>query len=165
MSRQSELYDRVAHEASAQVIRRYSTSFGLATRLLGAGVRERIEDVYALVRVADEIVDGVAEEAHLDRAAVEESLDAFEAETERALASGYSANLVIHAFARTARAAGFGTELTGPFFASMRADLRETVHTPESFESYVYGSAETSPASGAARKTCRHISPTTSAEP
>ncbi|MCJ1698946.1 phytoene desaturase family protein [Rathayibacter festucae] len=142
MSRQSELYDRVAHEASAQVIRRYSTSFGLATRLLGAGVRERVEDVYALVRVADEIVDGVAEEAHLDRAAVEESLDAFEAETERALASGYSANLVIHAFVRTARATGFGTELTAPFFASMRADLRETVHTPESFESYVYGSAE-----------------------
>ncbi|MWV57627.1 phytoene desaturase family protein [Rathayibacter sp. VKM Ac-2754] len=142
MSRQSELYDRVAHEASAQVIRRYSTSFGLATRLLGPGVRERVEDVYALVRVADEIVDGVAEEARLDRAAVEEALDAFEAETERALETGYSANLVIHAFARTARATGFGTELTAPFFASMRADLRETEHTPESFEAYVYGSAE-----------------------
>ncbi|PPF29321.1 MULTISPECIES: phytoene desaturase family protein [unclassified Rathayibacter] len=142
MSRQSELYDRVAHESSAQVIRRYSTSFGLATRLLAPGVRERVEDVYALVRVADEIVDGVAAEARLDRAAVEESLDAFEAETERALASGYSSNLVIHAFARTARATGFGTELTRPFFASMRADLRETEHTPESFEAYVYGSAE-----------------------
>ncbi|QHC67719.1 phytoene desaturase [Rathayibacter sp. VKM Ac-2759] len=142
MSRQSELYDRVAHEASAQVIRRYSTSFGLATRLLGPGVRERVEDVYALVRVADEIVDGVAEEARLDRAAVEEALDSFEAETERALASGYSANLVIHAFATTARATGIGTELTAPFFASMRADLRETEHTAESFEAYVYGSAE-----------------------
>lgn len=142
MSRQSELYDRVAHEASAQVIRRYSTSFGLATRLLGHGVRERVEDVYALVRVADEIVDGVAEEARLDRAAVEEALDAFEAETERALGTGYSSNLVVHAFARTARATGFGSELTRPFFASMRADLRETEHTPESFEAYVYGSAE-----------------------
>lgn len=142
MSRQSELYDRVAHEASAQVIRRYSTSFGLATRLLGPGVRERIEDVYALVRVADEIVDGVAAAAALDRAAVEEALDAFEDETERALATGYSANLVVHAFARTARASGFGSELTRPFFASMRADLRETEHTPESFEAYVYGSAE-----------------------
>ncbi|PTL72817.1 phytoene desaturase [Rathayibacter caricis DSM 15933] len=142
MTRQSELYDRVAHEASAQVIRSYSTSFGLATRLLGRGVRERVEDVYALVRVADEIVDGVAEAAELDRAAVEEALDAFEAETDRALDSGYSSNLVVHAFARTARATGFGTELTRPFFASMRADLRETVHTPESFERYVYGSAE-----------------------
>ncbi|OOB89666.1 phytoene/squalene synthase family protein, partial [Rathayibacter sp. VKM Ac-2630] len=142
MTRQSELYDRVAHEASAQVIRSYSTSFGLATRLLGRGVRERVEDVYALVRVADEIVDGVAEAADLDRSAVEEALDAFEAETDRALDSGYSSNLVVHAFARTARATGFGTELTRPFFASMRADLRETVHTPESFERYVYGSAE-----------------------
>ncbi|MBF4461407.1 MULTISPECIES: phytoene desaturase family protein [unclassified Rathayibacter] len=142
MSRQSELYDRVAHESSARVIRRYSTSFGLATRLLAAGVRERVEDVYALVRVADEIVDGVAEEARLDREAVEEALDAFEAETERALATGYSSNLVIHAFAKTARATGIDAELTRPFFASMRADLRETVHTPESFEAYVYGSAE-----------------------
>ncbi|PPI56539.1 phytoene desaturase family protein [Rathayibacter toxicus] len=142
MNRQSQLYDRVAHEASARVIRRYSTSFCLATRLLAPGVRERVEDVYALVRIADEIVDGVAEEARLPRAAVEEALDAFEAETERALDTGYSSNLVIHAFARTARATGISMELTRPFFASMRVDLHESVHTPESFERYVYGSAE-----------------------
>jgi phytoene/squalene synthetase len=49
---------------------------------------------------------------------------------------------VVHAFARTARAAGFGPELTQPFFASMRADLHETVHDAASFAAYVYGSAE-----------------------
>ncbi|NQX11607.1 phytoene desaturase [Microbacteriaceae bacterium VKM Ac-2855] len=142
MTRQSELYDDVAHEAASIVIHRYSTSFGLASRLLGGAVRGRVADIYALVRVADEIVDGVASSADLDRAAIEAELDEFEAETERAIATGYSANLIVHAFGRTARACGIGPDLTRPFFASMRADLRETEHTPESFAEYVYGSAE-----------------------
>ena len=136
------LYDDVAHATASLVIRRYSTSFGMASRLLGADVRQDVENIYALVRVADEIVDGGAEEAGLDRDAAGRLLDAYEAETRRALAEGYSADLVVHAFARTARSAGFGVELTTPFFASMRADLRETVHDPESFAAYVYGSAE-----------------------
>jgi phytoene/squalene synthetase len=136
------LYDDVAQQTASLVIRRYSTSFGLASRLLGAGVRQSVENIYALVRVADEIVDGGAEEAGLDRLAAGRLLNAYEQETERALEEGYSADLVVHAFARTARAAGFGSELTKPFFASMRADLHETVHDEASFTEYVYGSAE-----------------------
>ena len=69
-------------------------------------------------------------------------LNDLERDTERALEEGYSANLVVHAFARTARAAGFGAELTEPFFASMRMDLSATEHDEESFRRYVYGSAE-----------------------
>ena len=57
------LYDDVAQQAAGLVIRRYSTSFGMASRLLGAGVRQHVENIYALVRVADEIVDGGAGEA------------------------------------------------------------------------------------------------------
>ncbi len=136
------LYDDVAQQTASLVIRRYSTSFGMASRLLGVGVRQDVENVYALVRVADEIVDGGAEEAGLDRLAAGRLLNAYEHETERALEEGYSADLVVHAFARTARSAGFGAELTAPFFASMRADLHETVHDAESFATYVYGSAE-----------------------
>lgn len=136
------LYDEVAEQVASVVIRRYSTSFGMAARLLGAGVRQPVENIYALVRVADEIVDGGAEEAGLDRLAAGRLLNAYETETERALAEGYSADLVVHAFARTARAAGFGAELTKPFFASMRADLHETMHDADSFAAYVYGSAE-----------------------
>jgi phytoene/squalene synthetase len=136
------LYDDVAQQTASLVIRRYSTSFGMAARLLGAGIRQPVENIYALVRVADEIVDGGAEEAGLDRLAAGRLLNAYEAETERALEEGYSADLVVHAFARTARAAGFGAELTQPFFASMRADLHETVHDEASFADYVFGSAE-----------------------
>jgi len=136
------LYDDVAQQTASLVIRRYSTSFGMASRLLGAGIRQSVENIYALVRVADEIVDGGAEEAGLDRLAAGRLLDSYEAETGRALDEGYSADLVVHAFARTARAAGFGSELTQPFFASMRADLHETVHDEASFADYVFGSAE-----------------------
>lgn len=139
---ESGLYDRLADQTASLVIRRYSTSFGLASRLLGAGIRQSVANIYALVRVADEIVDGGADAAGLDGEQAERMLDAYEAETERALAQGYSADLVVHAFARTAREAGFGAELTKPFFASMRADLHATEHDPESFAAYVYGSAE-----------------------
>jgi phytoene synthase len=138
----TSLYDRLADQTASLVIRRYSTSFGMASRLLGVGIRQSVANIYALVRVADEIVDGGASAAGLDGRQAQALLDAYEAETERALAEGYSADLVVHAFARTARDAGFGVELTTPFFASMRADLHETEHDPASFAAYVYGSAE-----------------------
>ena len=141
MSR-ARLYDQVAEETASVVIRRYSTSFGLASRLLGPSVRQHVENIYALVRIADEIVDGVAVEAGLDIAAAGEQLDELERETERAIATGFSTNLVVHAYALTARETGFGSDLGAPFFASMRMDLTATEHDQESFDLYVYGSAE-----------------------
>lgn len=136
------LYDQVAQETASIVIRRYSTSFGLASKLLGVSVRQHVENIYALVRVADEIVDGSGEAAGLDVLATGQALNALEAETELAIEIGFSSNLVVHAFALTARATGFGAELTAPFFESMRMDLTETEHDQASFERYVYGSAE-----------------------
>ena len=141
-SRQSALYDSVAEETAGIVINRYSTSFGLAARLLGKGVRGDVANIYALVRLADEIVDGVASEAGADAAETRRLLDELETETERAMHSGYSTNLVVHAFALSARRTGIMPELTRPFFESMRVDITEVVHTPESFDAYVYGSAE-----------------------
>lgn len=135
------LYDAVAREAADAVVRRYSTSFGLATRVLPAGQRSEIRNIYALVRLADEVVDGAAEEAG-SGAAARRLLDGLETETVAALADGYSTNVLVHAFAGTARRAGFGTELTAPFFASMRMDLDRTEHDEASFATYVHGSAE-----------------------
>jgi len=132
------LYDRVAEETASVVIRRYSTSFGLASRLLDVSVRQHVENIYALVRVADEIVDGGVP----DPVIAERALNDLEAETEAAIETGHSANLVVHAFALTARETGFGSELTKPFFDSMRTDLTVVQHDQASFERYVYGSAE-----------------------
>jgi phytoene synthase len=138
----SSLYDRVAEEASSVVIRRYSSSFGMAAKLLEPRARQHVENIYALVRLADEIVDGEATAAGLSSVAAARQLDDLEHETELAIDEGYSSNLIVHAFALTARETGFGTKLTAPFFESMRSDLSLTEHTQESFDAYVYGSAE-----------------------
>ncbi|MEY3028607.1 MAG: hypothetical protein RL198_4 [Actinomycetota bacterium] len=138
------LYTAAATSASREVIRSYSTSFGVASNLLGRRVRSHVQNIYALVRVADEIVDGAAAEAASKSAEISPriELDEFEAETYRAMRVGYSTNLVIHAFASTARAVGIGEDLVKPFFESMQLDLWQKKHDEESFERYVYGSAE-----------------------
>jgi phytoene/squalene synthetase len=114
----------------------------MASRLLAPRVRHHIENIYALVRLADEIVDGQAAAAGLTVAETRHELDGLERETEFAMERGYSPNLIVHAFGATARETGFDRTLTAPFFESMRADLSATRHTDASFERYVYGSAQ-----------------------
>jgi phytoene/squalene synthetase len=137
-----ERYDRAAARSSAVVIGQYSTSFGLAVRLLPHGTRTHIRNVYALVRLADEIVDGVAAAAGVPAARIEAALDALEEDTYSAMVSGWSTNLVVHAFAGTARATGIERAIVTPFFTSMRMDLQRATHTDASFAEYVDGSAE-----------------------
>jgi 15-cis-phytoene synthase len=136
------LYDRVAEETASLVIRRYSTSFGLASRLLAPRARQHIENIYALVRLADEIVDGETAAAGLGTVDAARILNELEIETGFAMDRGYSSNLIVHAFGLTARETGFNRSLTEPFFDSMRSDLQRTEHDQESFDRYVYGSAE-----------------------
>ena len=135
-------YDAAAEASAAVVIGRYSTSFGAAARLLDAASRRSIRSIYALVRVADEVVDGTAREAGLGDADLLAVLDDLETETEAALRRGYSANLVVHAFAKTAREAGIDERLTRPFFASMRRDLDPAPFSAEEIAPYIHGSAE-----------------------
>jgi 15-cis-phytoene synthase len=136
----ADRYDRVAQSAAAQVIAGYSTSFGWACRLLAEPVRTDVRSIYALVRIADEIVDDPA--PVLTPRLRAQLLDGLEEEATRALRCGRSANLVVHAFAVTARRCGIGTDLLAPFFASMRRDLEPSAHTPESLATYIHGSAE-----------------------
>jgi phytoene/squalene synthetase len=138
------LYLQAAERASSEVIRTYSTSFGLASKLLTPDVRRHVENIYALVRVADEIVDGSAAEArklggHVDP---NRALTDLERETYRTLDDRFSTNLIVHAFGHTAVTCGFGRDIIRPFFESMRMDLWKTRHDQRSFEQYVYGSAE-----------------------
>jgi 15-cis-phytoene synthase len=134
------LYDTVSEASAAVVIRGYSSSFGLASRLLAEPVRTEVRNVYALVRVADEIVD--LPEPSLDVAARTRMLDSLQGDVRHAVHVGHSGNLVVHAFARTARRVGITDALVDPFFDSMRMDLTTTSHDQASFERYVYGSAE-----------------------
>ncbi|WP_168705883.1 phytoene/squalene synthase family protein [Gordonia paraffinivorans] len=133
-------YDEVAEASAALVIRSYSTSFGLASRLLAPSLRRDVRNIYALVRVADEIVDAPRpDQGSVDR---RNELDQLEDQTYAAMASGSSSNLVVHAFARTARRVGIDLDLVTPFFDSMRSDLTQVRHDFESLAAYIYGSAE-----------------------
>lgn len=133
-------YDAAAQRASATIIDAYSTSFGRSARMLAEPVRTHVRNIYGLVRLADEIVDGAFDTVGRDeRRAL---LDELEAETDRAVARGCSTNVTVHAFALTARAAGIDASLTAPFFASMRTDLQRAEHDDASLGAYVHGSAE-----------------------
>ncbi|PFG21100.1 phytoene/squalene synthase family protein [Serinibacter salmoneus] len=135
-------YTDASRAAAGRVIAAYSTSFGLACTLLGRRVREHIRSVYALVRIADEIVDGTAEQAGLDAEARAGALRALEAETYEAMTTGFSTNLVVHAFAATARECGIPRDVVEPFFASMAMDLSPGPLDDAQQRTYVYGSAE-----------------------
>jgi phytoene synthase len=139
-------FNRTAEIATTDVIRAYSTSFGLATRLLGKRHRQHVRNIYAMVRIADEIVDGVAAEAGLDVSAQSAALASYVAETHRSMRSGYSSDLILHAFARTARECLIGEDLTQPFFDSMTADIAAdagfAAYDADAHANYVYGSAE-----------------------
>ncbi len=138
-----DLYNKVAHDSASVVISEYSTSFGWATSLLPAGVRGQIKDIYALVRVADEIVDGSAAGSNgAQKVNIRKQLDALEGEVYAAMKVGFSTNLIVHAFALTAVQVGITKAMIEPFFASMRADITKAKHTPKTFKDYVYGSAE-----------------------
>ncbi len=137
-----ERFTAASQAVSAHVISTYSTSFGLATRLLGPRHRAHVRNIYALVRVADEIVDGVAAEAGLDPSAQRRVLESYISQTHEALRTGYSCDLIVHAFARTAREAGIDQSLTGPFFDSMLTDLHPSPMDGQAHSHYVYGSAE-----------------------
>ena len=136
----STSYDLAARASASTIIGHYSTSFGWATRLLQEPVRTHVRCIYALVRVADELVDDAEQSWSPSRRL--ELIEGLRAETRRALDEGGSANLVVHAFALTAAEHGIGPELIDPFFDSMRADLDVQVHDEDSLATYVYGSAE-----------------------
>lgn len=138
----AEKYATVAQRAAAEVIRGYSTSFSLASSLLREPVRTHVRNLYAMVRVADEVVDGVAAGAGLNAEATRACLDAYEQAVYQACDRGFSTDLVLHAFARTATGCGIEDADLRDFFTSMRQDTLVAIHDAASVDSYVHGSAE-----------------------
>ena len=129
----------MADRAAAQVIAQYSTSFSLATKVLAPGVRRDIRNFYAVVRIADEIVDGAAQQAYADP---ETLLNAYEEQVLQAPNQRFHTDPVLHAWANTYRRCRLNAEHLEAFFASMRADLNPHAFSPAELETYIYGSAE-----------------------
>jgi phytoene synthase len=131
-----DLYGQVSTELSGILTRRYSTSFSSASRLFSPELRSHIYAIYALVRIADEIVDTYQGDDRLHL------LDDLEQEVTAAISRGYSANPLVHAYSLTSRKYGIGADLTAPFFASMRMDIDHQTYTPHLYRTYIHGSAE-----------------------
>lgn len=132
-------YDRMCDRAAAQVIASYSTSFSMASRILPAGTRRDISNLYAMVRVADEIVDGTAAEAGGDAAAM---ISDYEQAVLAAPRHRFHTDPILHAYAASARRCEFDQDHVRAFFASMRRDTSQVRYTRADFDDYVYGSAE-----------------------
>lgn len=131
-----DLYEKVSYELSRQLTERYSTSFGMSSRLFDWTIRDDIYAIYGLVRIADEIVDTYR------GADAKSLLEDLESTTYAAIERGYDTNPLVHSYVLTAKKYGIDRELIQPFFASMAMDLTPAEYTDELYESYIYGSAE-----------------------
>lgn len=135
-------FTAMSARSAAAVIATYSTSFTLASRMLSPRIRRDIEALYAMVRIADEIVDGAASAAGCTPAEVAAILDDYEVRVLRCLDHPFHTDPVLHAFGGTARSCGFRREHITAFFASMRRDLSQVTYDPTQLDAYIYGSAE-----------------------
>ncbi len=132
-----DLYTRVAYESCRKLTLAYSTSFGMSSRLFNRTIRNDIYAIYALVRVADEVVDSYQG----NNATKQELLDDFERDVYSAIEHQYSTNPTLHAFAHTAKKYKIDKSTIRPFFESMRMDIGGN-YTPSNYKDYIYGSAE-----------------------
>lgn len=131
------LFDSVSEDCSRIVTQRYSTSFSMATKLLGNSIRPHIYNIYGFVRFADEIVDtfhNFPKEALLDR---------FENDLYQTLDEKISLNPILNSFQHTVHENNIDVDLIAAFLKSMRQDLSKQVYaTREEYQEYIYGSAD-----------------------
>jgi len=132
-----ELFDIVSESCSKKVTETYSTSFSLATRMLGPSIRQDIYNIYGFVRFADEIVDSFHDYEK------EILFKRFENALEEALQDRISLNPILNSFQNTVYKYNIDKELIDTFMSSMRLDLTKSNYaTAEEFNEYIYGSAD-----------------------
>ncbi|MDP2686763.1 MAG: phytoene/squalene synthase family protein [Aequorivita sp.] len=132
-----ELFDIVSESCSKKVTETYSTSFSLATRMLGPSIRQDIYNIYGFVRFADEIVDSFHDYEK------EILFNRFQTALEEALQDRISLNPILNSFQKTVYKYNIEKELIDTFMGSMRLDLtKNTYTTAAEFNEYIYGSAD-----------------------
>lgn len=130
------LYRDTNFAISRLITRKYSSSFSLGIMAFQPSFRAPIYSIYGFVRYADEIVDTFHD---YDKALL---LDEFRRDTYLALERGISLNPVLDAFAQTVWKYEIGIDLIDAFLDSMAMDLRQISYAQNSYETYIYGSAE-----------------------
>jgi 15-cis-phytoene synthase len=148
---------RAGYRQCARLTWRHGTTYYWGTRLLRPERRRHVYAVYALCRLADDIVDFPPEHAPALRAAeprsdyaprqaegasTEERLLAFAASFRAAVASGSSEDPVLAAVAHTVQTCQIDLECFDRFFGAMAMDLTtSTYETWEDLCGYMEGSA------------------------
>jgi isopentenyl-diphosphate delta-isomerase type 1 len=123
----------------AEITREFGTTYWWGARLLPQDRRRHVHAVYALARLADDIVD---EPGHASVEASAAALAAFEKRVWAACQSGTSPDPVLAAVAMTLHECAIPDEAVERFFAAMRRDLSQaTYETWEDLLGYMDGSA------------------------
>lgn len=131
------IFDTVSYSCSKLVTESYSTSFALATKMLGSSIRCDIYNIYGFVRFADEIVDTFHD---YDK---ELLFNSFEADLKLAIENKISLNPILNSFQKTYHEYKIPYHLVGSFMKSMRMDLiKSTYKSDEEYREYIYGSAD-----------------------
>lgn len=131
-----DLYLKNALDCSKKTTLNYSTSFSLGVRSLDSETQDAIYAIYGFVRFADEIVDTFMDK---NQRAI---LDNFMHQTQRSLVIGFSTNPILHSFQWAVNKYDIRQEHIDAFLKSMEMDLDMNTHNKESFDTYVFGSAE-----------------------
>lgn len=131
-----QLHNQTSFQCSELITKSYSTSFSLGIRMFHKSIRQPIYNIYGFVRLADEIVDTFHNH---DKSTL---IHEFESETFEAIERGISTNPVLHAFQHTVNQYNIDHHLIRAFLESMKMDLDKTDYEPESYDKYIYGSAE-----------------------
>jgi phytoene/squalene synthetase len=131
-----QLFHTTSENCSRIVTENYSTSFSSAIRMLHSDLRKPIFNIYGFVRLADEIVDSFHE---FDKRSL---LEQFKSETFTAIERRICLNPILNSFQRTVNEYNIDHQLIHAFFHSMKMDLEKKRHDCESYQEYIYGSAE-----------------------
>jgi 15-cis-phytoene synthase len=130
------LFDKVSCKVSKITTKTYSTSFSLGIYCLNSRFHEQIYNIYGFVRFADEIVDSFHD---FDK---ETLLKEFREDTYKAIERKISVNPVLNAFQKVVHEQHIEMELIDSFLNSMERDLNVNTHDSQSYDQYIYGSAE-----------------------
>jgi len=131
------IFDDVSYQCSKLVTESYSTSFALATKMLGNSIRADIYNIYGFVRFADEIVDSF-HGYHKDVL-----FEKFAKELDDAIQDKISLNPILNSFQHTFHKYDIPRHLVDSFMESMKMDLHKTIYnTDEEYKAYIYGSAD-----------------------
>ena len=129
-------FDFVSVQCCKLTTRTYSTSFSLGIHFLQNHLRNPIYSIYGFVRFADEIVDsfeGYNKDILLQK---------FKDDTYDAIENKISLNPILNAFQEVVLRYKMNPDLIKAFLHSMEMDLIKTNYSKDSYNQYIFGSAE-----------------------